>query len=149
VTLCFAYGANMDPVHMAEQCPGAIQFGLAELSDHAFGIAAGGYGTVRSAPDHVVRGVLWGLGPDDEASLDEFEGILRAFYRKRSVSVTDASGQPLEAMIYVAVDDAPGVPAPGYMERILDVGEELGFPADYLRELRGHLHAGRRAAGDG
>ena len=58
MTLYFAYGANMDPVHMAERCPAAQHLGVASLPGHRFGIAAGGYGTVRPDSGMAVRGVL-------------------------------------------------------------------------------------------
>ncbi len=136
MTLCFAYGANMDPFHMGERCPGAERLGLGTVPDYAFGIAAGGFGTIRPAPGSVVRGVLWRLEPADLASLDEFEGVAAGFYRKGVLPVVTESGRTVEAMFYSPSDDRPGTAAPGYLERILEVGEELGFPADYLEELR-------------
>lgn len=139
MTLCFAYGANMDPVHMAERCPGAVRLGHATVPDHVFGIAAGGFGTIRAAPGAMVRGVLWRLGPADEASLDEFEGVAAGFYQKDVLPVVTESGATVEAMFYSPSDDRPGIAAPGYLERILEVGKELGFPAEYLEKLREHL----------
>ncbi len=78
-TTYFAYGANMDPVHMTAHCPGAVRLGPAILPDHAFGIAAGHYGTVRARAGSVVHGVLWRLAPADEVALDEFEGTQKGF----------------------------------------------------------------------
>ena len=135
MTLCFAYGANMDPVHMRERCPGAIRLGLANVPDHAFDIAAAGFGMLRPLPGSVVRGVLWRLQPADEASLDEFEGIATGFYRKGVLPVVTESGGTVDAMFYSPCDERPGTPAAGYLERILEVGKELGFPEEYLREI--------------
>jgi gamma-glutamylcyclotransferase (GGCT)/AIG2-like uncharacterized protein YtfP len=136
VTTYFAYGANLDPVHMAEQCPGARRLGPAILPGHAFGIAAGGFGTVRPERDGSVHGVLWQLTLADVAALDQFEGVEANFYRKDRARVTTGAGETVEAMIYRPSDDAPGIPAPGYLERIIEVGELLGFPADYVAGLR-------------
>lgn len=143
MTEYFAYGANMDAAQMAGRCPGARRLETAGLAGYAFGIAAGGYGTAVPAPGGSVHGVLWRLTPEDEAALDRFEEVDRGFYRKRSVRVTTASGDRVEAMIYHAADPSPGIPAPGYLERILELAEALGFPEDYTSGLRAWLPPAR------
>jgi len=135
VTLYFAYGANMDPVHMAERCPGAQQLGVASLPGHRFGIAAGGYGTVRPDSEMAVPGVLWRLTPADVAALDDFEGVESGFYRKDFARVEDGTGAVIEAMIYRPADESPGLAAPGYLERIIEVCRELEFPREYVAGL--------------
>ena len=135
MTLYFAYGANMDPVHMAERCPGARQLGVASLPGHRFGIAAGGYGTVRPDSAMAVPGVLWRLTPNDVAALDDFEGVASGFYRKDLARVADGTGAVVEAMLYRPADDSPGRAAPGYLERIIEVCRELEFPREYVAGL--------------
>lgn len=136
MTAYFAYGANMDPVHMAQRCPGAVPLGRAELPDHAIGIAAGGFGTVRPVAGGRVVGVLWHLTDANLAALDEFEGVAEGFYRRHGARVRTADGGMVEAIIYRPSDDASGSPAPGYLERIIEVAESLEFPADYVATLR-------------
>ncbi len=143
MTTYFSYGANMDPVHMAEQCPGAVRLGPAVLPDHAFGIAAGHYGTVRPAAGRAVHGVLWRLTLQDEAALDEFEGVAKGFYRKDTARVMSTDGAAVTAMIYRPVDDAPGVPSRRYLERIIEVATQLRFPETYLDQLKACRAAGR------
>jgi gamma-glutamylcyclotransferase (GGCT)/AIG2-like uncharacterized protein YtfP len=137
-TLYFSYGANMDPLHMAEHSPGAVRLGKAILPDHAFGIAAGHYGTVRATAGGSVHGVLWRLTPADEAALDEFEGIAKGFYRKDTAEVRDEKGELIPAMFYRPVDDSPGVASRRYLERIIEVAIELDFPVAYLEQLKAH-----------
>lgn len=138
MTIYFSYGANMDPVHMAEHCPGALRIGPAILPDHAFGIAAGHYGTVRAAPGRSVHGVLWRLTPGDEAALDEFEGVAKGFYRKDTAPVRASTGERHAAMLYRPVDDRPGTASRRYLERIIEVATLLEFPPSYLAELKAH-----------
>lgn len=138
MTIYFSYGANMDPVHMAEQCPGATRLGRAVLPCHAFGIAAGHYGTVRASAGHAVHGVLWRLTPGDEAALDEFEGVAKGFYRRDTARVEPEDGAPVDAMLYRPVDDSPGIASRRYLERIIVVATLLRFPESYLHELRAH-----------
>jgi gamma-glutamylcyclotransferase (GGCT)/AIG2-like uncharacterized protein YtfP len=137
VTVYFAYGANMDPVQMAGRCPVARRLGTAVLADHAFGIAAGGFGTVRPAAGRSVHGVLWSLTSADEAALDRFEEVESGFYHKRNEAVITPDGNTVNAMIYDAVDSSPGRPTAGYLERIVEVAEPLGFPLEYIGHLRG------------
>lgn len=136
MTRYFAYGANMDPVHMAEHCPGARRIGLAVLPDHEFRIAREGYGNAAPAPGQEMPGVLWDLTPGDEAALDGFEGVPQGLYRKERATVRASDGGVVPAMLYRPTDAAPGVPRPGYLERIIEVAGELGFPAGYLESLR-------------
>jgi AIG2 family protein len=138
VTLYFAYGANMDPVHMAERCPGAKRLGRAALLEREFRIAAAGYGNAVPTPGMELPGVLWELTPDDEDSLDRFEGIAQGVYRKDWAMIRRLDGPPVAAMLYLPSDPAPGVPVPGYLERIIEVAQQLGFPAEYVRQLQ-HL----------
>jgi len=142
MTRYFAYGANMDPVHMAERCPQAIRLGPARLQGRAFKIAAKGYGDAQPAAGSELLGVLWELSPSDEAALDAFEGVPEGAYYKEAAVVLAHGGRPVSAMLYRAADPAPGRPVPGYVERIVEVAEQLDFPAAYLERLRGTLQAG-------
>ena len=142
MTSYFAYGANMDPVHMAECCPQAKRLGIATLPGRSFRIAAKGYGDAAPAVGGELRGVLWELSPSDEVALDGFEGVPEGHYRKEYVSVLEGGGREVAAMLYRAADSAPGRPVPGYLERILAVAQELEFPAEYLESLRRSAIAG-------
>ena len=139
MTRYFAYGANMDPVHMAERCPTARRQGVAVLPGHGFRIAATGYGNAMAAPRESVYGVLWELEPADEAALDAFEGIAEGLYRKAGALVRSGDGSEVDAMLYLPADPAPGRPVPGYLERIIEVAGALNFPPAYLAELRALL----------
>ena len=139
MTRYFAYGANMDPIHMAERCPTARCQGVAVLPGHGFRIAATGYGNAITVPRESVYGVLWELEPADEAALDAFEGIADGLYRKAGAMVRTSDGSNLQAMLYLPADPAPGRPVPGYLERIIEVADTLNFPPAYLAELRALL----------
>ena len=135
----FAYGANMDPAHMAHYCPGAIPLGPAVLPDHRFQIAARGYGHAAPAPGQELPGVLWELTPEAADALDRFEGVPEGWYRREQSRVREPDGTLLPAMLYVATDSRPGRPAPGYLEGIVPIAERAGFPAEYVQQLRQFL----------
>ena len=134
--LYFSYGANMDASHMAECCPEARRIGAAVLPGHAFAIAAQGYGRAAPAPGQDLPGVLGELTETDVAALDRFEGIPDGMYRQDTTEVRDADGRMRRAMLYQPTDPSPGTPRPGYLERIIVVGQELALPAAHLDHLR-------------
>ena len=142
MTTYFAYGANMDPAPMAQRCPGAERVGLAVLPDHEFRIAVAGYGNATTAAGRTVHGVLWDLPPEDELALDAFEGVPEGLYRKDVVAVRTSDGRTVSAMLYLPADPSPGRPRSGYLERIISVAEDLGFPSDYVAGLQCLLAGG-------
>lgn len=135
----FAYGANMDPDHMARCCPRAVSHGRARLPGRAFRIAATGYGDAQPEAGGEIHGLLWTLTAEDEAALDRFEAVPEGLYWKEQVEVRDADDRATPAMLYRAADPAPGRPVPGYLERIIVIAEALDFPAPYLAGLRAAL----------
>jgi len=141
----FAYGANMDPTHLAKYCPGAIALGPAVLPGHRFEIAARGYGHAAPDPGHDVPGFLWELPPDEAEALDRYEGVPEGWYRRDQVTVRH-DGMPTQAMLYVATDTAPGLANPGYLEGIVPIAERSGFPEAYVARLRRLQKAGRDGA---
>jgi len=143
VTVYFAYGANMDPVHMADRCPGARRLGMAVLPEHEFRIAAAGYGTAMPGAGRAIPGVLWELTTQDEQALDQFEGVPEGTYRRDRAWVEAPDGLRIDAMLYRAADSSPGSPTRGYLEGIIATGESLGFPEEYVESLRRLLVPGQ------
>ncbi len=135
--LYFAYGANLDRAHMARTAPTARPLGTAVLPDHRLTIGSSGYGTVIPAPGHRVSGLLWSLGPDDEAALDAFEGLAEGYYRKDERDVIDAAGTLRRVMVYLATDERPGEAHPAYLAQVVAAGRALGFSDEYLGEIIG------------
>lgn len=130
----FAYGANMDRVHMSRTAPGAVLLGHASLDGYCVAIGKAGYGTLVPDAGAVTHGMLWQLTKPDEDALDDFEGIEQGFYRKDVVTVRTAAGDE-QAMVYFAVDARPGVTSPDYIRQVVAAAEVAGLPADYVRGL--------------
>ncbi len=134
--LSFAYGSNMDPEQMARRCVSAVLDGVAELPAHRFVVTRDGYGSVAPEPAGTVHGVVWRLAEADERALDEYEGVPEGLYRKEVKLVyPPRHGTPVEVLIYVACEGAPGTPRPGYMETVVGAARRHGFPAAYVGEL--------------
>lgn len=135
----FAYGSNMDPVQMAERCPGATATRIACLKRSRVVFVAdpsgfeGGVATVVADPACDVWGVVWEIAPGHLDALDEWEAYPIA-YDRRFIQVL--SPQPVDALVYVAKRIRPQAPAPGYLEGILRGATVHGLPGDYVARLR-------------
>jgi gamma-glutamylcyclotransferase (GGCT)/AIG2-like uncharacterized protein YtfP len=136
--LYFAYGSNMDVEQMGRRCPDARLVGTARLPGYRFRVNGYGVATIVPEGGAVVHGVLWELTEEDERELDEYEGV-PDYYLKDVLGVIDGSGQPLEAMVYIARDSEPAAPRRGYMERIVRAARHHGLPVEYVEELASWL----------
>ncbi len=133
--LYFAYGSNMSREQMALRCPKARLLGLGTASEFKFLINRRGVDTIVPSPDNVVHGLVWELSGQDAMRLDVYEGVAGGFYSKRVVAV-DVSQQKISALAYVATDEVPGPPRPGYLGRIVAAAAELNLPSIYVEELK-------------
>ncbi len=133
--LYFAYGSNMDVLQMQQRCPTASLAGRATLKAYRFIIQRDGFASVVADPMAAVFGLLWQLQPEDEAALDQYEGISVGLYRKEMVTVRNATGQNVSAMIYIAEEATPGQPEADYLKSILAAARAFSFPETYCQQL--------------
>jgi gamma-glutamylcyclotransferase (GGCT)/AIG2-like uncharacterized protein YtfP len=136
--LYFAYGSNMDRVHMTRLCRGAEAVGVAQAENHIFYIAAGGFASLAPRRNSRVHGVLWRISARDLPKLDAYESVQSGLYRPAAIPVHHG-GKFLRAMIYYAVEAKPGRPKPGYQEKVVAAAREWDLPADYVGELEKFL----------
>src|SRR5688572_4080316 len=117
--LHFAYGSNMDPERMHQRCPDATDPQVAALEGFQFAISARGTANIVPVEGAQVHGVLWTVSQRDFENLDKLEGIAAGDSQRQSLAVTLASGERVEAAVYLLADAATGRPREGYLERIL------------------------------
>ncbi|KAK2732159.1 aig2 family protein [Colletotrichum kahawae] len=148
----FAYGSNLSFAQMRRRCPSSRPLGLAFLRQYTFIINGRGYANVVQngaddvANDAGVYGVVYKIGPDDEASLDRCEGVpyaytkeymsvdfVRLHYREdveavaglipESEDASDIDGRRVlrrtHVLVYIDRErTSPGPPQPEYVERM-------------------------------
>ncbi|MEB3034673.1 poly-gamma-glutamate hydrolase family protein [[Mycobacterium] nativiensis] len=130
----FAYGSNLCRRQMTRRCPDASDPRPATLADHDWLINERGVATVEPFPGSRVHGVLWRVSDEDLATLDRAEGVpLR--YRRDRLTVHTATG-PAPAWVYIDHRVQPGVPRPGYLERIISAAAEHELPQTWIEFLR-------------
>ncbi|GAW28572.1 gamma-glutamylcyclotransferase family protein [Carboxydocella sp. ULO1] len=138
--LYFAYGSNMDEMQMAERCKSAILLGKARLEKYKFLINSRGVASIIPDENSFVEGVVWSLAEQDEKELDRFEGVAKNYYYKQEIPVRIEEIEA-HALVYIAVDQTPGQPRPGYLEKILTAAEKFQFCPEYSKELAGWYSA--------
>lgn len=125
-----AYGSNLCAQQMAQRCPQAEAGEVITLSGWRFAINRRGVATLLQEDGAEAVGLVWHLTEACERHLDRYEGVRSNAYRKE---VIDAGGEP--ALVYLASEERPGQPRPGYLEGILDAAKRLGIAPAHREEI--------------
>ncbi|KNZ68174.1 AIG2-like family protein [Thermincola ferriacetica] len=134
--LYFAYGSNMDENQMAQRCLTAKLIGKARLNDYKFIINSRGVASIIKSDNSFVEGILWSIFPQDEKSLDGYEGIYSNLYNKEEiVAKMLPKGEEVSAIVYIASENVCGKPCPGYLEKIISAANKFNFDPEYIAEL--------------
>ena len=134
--LYIAYGSNLNLPQMAFRCPTAKVVGAAEIKDYELlfrGSRSGAVATVEPLAGSNVPVLLWKIRPQDELSLDRYEGYPH-FYRKELFPI-ELSGKQAKAMVYVMNDGySLGAPSDYYLNTILEGYKSAGFDTEFLEQ---------------
>jgi hypothetical protein len=123
--------------------PSARLLGTAVLIGHALRFdkpgSMDGTGKCDAAhtgdPADQVLGALYSMEAADLALLDRFEGVGHG-YERRTVSVVAASGESVQAEIYIATHRGADLrPLDWYKEHVLRGARALGLPAAYIATI--------------
>lgn len=143
-----AYGSNMSLKQMAIRCPTAKLVGKAVLKDWQLVFKV--FADIEKRSGNYVPILLWDITPEDESSLDIYEGY-PSFYKKVNIKVTfDALDENLvptgekkdvTAMAYVMRDRVTRIlPSRGYLETIAKAYQIFGFNMGVLAEALKEAH---------
>ena len=94
--LYFAYGSNMNPIRMAQRCPGAIMLGVGVLRNYR--LAERLYADIDFQEGAEVHGVLYLISEWNLRSLDAHEGYPKV-YRRMWLDV-EFEGETYPAITY-------------------------------------------------
>lgn len=136
-----AYGSNMDPEQMLERAPHSPMAGTGWLTGWRLTFAGedlgweGALATVVEEPGAQVFCVLYDMSPEDELSLDRWEGSELGFHRKIRLRVQTLDGSTL-AWLYVLDAWEGGLPSARYLGVMADAAYAAGAPTDYVQGLR-------------
>ncbi|KAK6543705.1 hypothetical protein TWF694_000440 [Orbilia ellipsospora] len=147
--LYFAYGSNIWLDQMVRRCPSSTYKAVARLPSYRWLICERGYANIYPSPSpstttSEVWGILFDLPPEDEASLDRYEGF-PFDYEKEMVTVEllekDSEGQTqkVEALVYIdrnhTTDGKVKHEYIGRMKNAIEDGLKLGMPRGYVKDV--------------
>jgi hypothetical protein len=141
VPLYAAYGSNMDPAQMMQRAPHSPMAGSGWLVGWRLTFGAedltweGALATIVEDLDSQVFAVLYDVLPEDEASMDSWEGSDLGLHKKIRLRVQTMEGGVL-AWLYVLDAYEGGLPSARYLGVMADAAEAAGAPADYVADLR-------------
>lgn len=135
--LYIAYGSNMNIGQMARRCPAAKVVGNLILKGHElwfYGSMNNAVATIEPSSDGAVPVTLWSITPEDEASLDRYEGYPH-LYRKEYM-IIPYNGKSVSAMVYIMNTEncSYGSPTQSYYETILEGYNSAGFHPKLLHK---------------
>src|SRR5438445_5591082 len=137
MSIYFAYGSNMDPVHMSKRVPGAEVIGPARLEGFrlAFNVYSteweGGAANLELDEGARTWGVLWDVPDDQLAGLDAYQGH-PTFFRREDVSVLGPSGQVIAWTYRVAHQEGYVRPTDSYLHCLRSAIRVQGLPPEAL-----------------
>lgn len=136
-----AYGSNLNLNQMKHRCPHAHVVGTAEISNYELlfkGEKNTGYLTIEAKEGARVPVGVWEVTPEDEASLDTYEGYPEVYYKKDIdllVKKIDGTQETLSAFVYIMHEENPlGNPTDRYMNTCLEGYKDFKFDNKFLIE---------------
>ena len=118
-----AYGSNLNLKQMKYRCPDSKVLGTAMLRDYELEFR--GVATIVPKKGASVPVLLWEISPQDEKSLDCYEGFPH-LYRKEEYE-TELNGQKITGIAYIMNRGQISAPNIGYLNTILQ-----GYRENYL-----------------
>lgn len=133
--LYIAYGSNLNLSQMKQRCPTARVIGASEIKDYELVFRGSRYSavaTIEPCKGSNVPVLLWGIQPEDEKSLDRYEGY-PDFYEKKNMEIV-LNGSTVSAMVYVMTPGHElGIPSERYKISIEEGYMDAGFDTDILQ----------------
>ncbi|BFL45664.1 gamma-glutamylcyclotransferase family protein [Lactonifactor longoviformis] len=132
-----AYGSNLSVKLMACYCPDAKVVGTGEIKDYA--LLFKGCATIEPRKGKRVPVLVWEISPEDEKSLDRYEGYPTFYYKKELTLPVQITGtevrQELTAMVYIMNEkNRLASPSCYYYKVLADGYEDLGFDKAILEQ---------------
>jgi hypothetical protein len=124
----------MDEKNLREICPAPKFLGVAYYGSRRWIINSSCVASILPRRDHRVYGTVWRLHEVELAALDMHYGLPQRFDRYASLA-TLLDGRRCTSEFYSARDRNPGPATQEYLDHIIKIGRQLGFPEGYLEEL--------------
>ena len=132
--LYVAYGSNLNIRQMQHRCPTAKLYGTGIVSDYELqfkGQPNCAFATIAPKEGAEVPVAVWEIQPQDERSLDRYEGY-PSHYFKQNIPVR-LDGEEVSAMVYIMnLKMKFGMPSPYYYQTVLEGYHDCGLDTEVL-----------------
>lgn len=132
--LYVAYGSNLNIRQMQHRCPTAKLYGTGIVSDYELqfkGQPNCAFATIAPKEGAEVPVAVWEIQPQDERSLDRYEGY-PTHYFKQNIPV-QLDGEEISAMVYIMnLKMKFGMPSPYYYQTVLEGYHDCGLDTEVL-----------------
>lgn len=132
--LYVAYGSNLNIRQMQHRCPTAKLYGTGIVSDYELqfkGQPNCAFATIAPNEGAEVPVAVWEIQPQDERSLDRYEGY-PSHYFKQNIPVR-LDGEEVSAMVYIMnLKMKFGMPSPYYYQTVLEGYHDCGLDTEVL-----------------
>lgn len=132
--LYVAYGSNLNIRQMQHRCPTAKLYGTGIVSDYELqfkGQPNCAFATIAPKEGSEVPVAVWEIQPQDERSLDRYEGY-PSHYFKQNIPV-QLDGEEVNAMVYIMnLKMKFGLPSPYYYQTVLEGYHDCGLDTEVL-----------------
>ena len=130
----FAYGSNLSRKQMLRRCPDDEPKFKATLPDYKLIYTGrstewqnGGVASIKPFKGETVVGAIYEISEDCLDSLDIYEGFPTVYDRK-NLAVFTESGEPVEAITYIKVEESVETPpSQKYLDTIQDGYRDWGI----------------------
>lgn len=134
--LYIAYGSNLNLAQMAARCPSARVYAHGVLNNWELiyrGTKTNSHATIRRKRGSSVPVLVWEIQPQDEYSLDRYEGYPR-YYFKKDIMVSIGEKKK-RAMVYIMDErQHPGRPSDSYIRTIYQGYIENNLDISFLKK---------------
>ena len=134
-----AYGSNLNIEQMRYRCPTAKVVGTAIIKDYELlfkGSKTGAYLTIEKCEGEYVPVGVWEVTPQDELSLDRYEGYPNFYYKtemKVGLKLPNGKYRKIDAFVYIMHEERPlGIPSPFYVRTCMNGYFAFGFKREHL-----------------
>lgn len=124
-----AYGSNLSESQMAMRCPTAKIVGTTILKN--WRLLFNGPASIERFEGYKVPVLIWEIQPDDEKSLDRYEGY-PSYYRKEMLDI-EINGITKPAMVYIMNTKKESIPSTYYYKVLEDGYDRFGFDKNILK----------------
>jgi len=132
--LYVAYGSNLNIRQMQYRCPTAKLYATGIVSDYELqfkGQPNCAFATIAPKEGSEVPVAVWEIQPQDERSLDRYEGY-PSHYFKQNIPV-QLDGEEVDAMVYIMnLKMKFGMPSPYYYQTVLEGYHDCGLDTEVL-----------------